>query len=441
MNRKWVGKMTLLLLAILLLFFILGWKHLAVHIAPKAVLYSALTKAMEQLQPRFENSPLAILQRVADPDGKYSVNVAIQTYNDDLSNLEYRMKFQTDASKQQIAIEGIAGLPETGMGFSCYLDTDFMAFSSEKLLCDQYYGITYSSFLEDVQGISLLNFFISDTMISQWDDYLQEVPLSIKNVSSVICLPRISEQDVDKCILSVLALPCQLERISLSAEQEVWDCDSLTYSFDGEKMNQFLRQNIFPKASEISVTFYLYRNSLVKALVKYTASEQCLLLEGFWGQEPSVNDLSVTGTWRVDNITKYYLATASLIKNDMDEWVLKCVEEEGEDDSGEFQISYAEDTGCVLLSTDEKEEPISFFLRKQENGCQILIENLSKFISFLDVSFPLIMENENSTAEISFHRGSQIIKPQYKNLNEWSIEDFWTLLTSLGSFVGIQFFS
>ena len=430
-----------LLLAFLALLFVFWREILAVRIAPKAVLYSALTQSIEQLQMRFESSPAALLLAAADPEGRYTADVSIQTYENDLLSADYEMKVQTNAGEHQISADGTMVLPENRATLSCYLDSAFLAVSSDKLGSGKYYGITYSSFSDDIRSIPLLDFFISEKMISQWEDALQKIPLGISEILPAIRIPDLSDQNLEKCILGVLALPCRTERISIPVEFAVWNCDSLVYSAKGTEINRFLQENLLPENSEITATFYLYQNKLVKALVKYSALDESVFLEGFFGLNPSENDLWFTGTWTQNDITKCCTIAVSKPYDNADLWNLMWTEKGSGGTEAEYRISYTADTGRTLLAFAENREPISLYLQRFGDGFQIVIDDVSDFLESLNVGFSLFQKENKSNAVIFVRQGSQIIKPQYKNLDEWSIDDFWTLLTDVGSLLGIQMLS
>ena len=438
MKRNWLWKCSILV-TILGTVFVFGREVLAVRLAPKAVLYSSLVKMTEQLKLRVKDSPLEMLLDIADPEGKYTADISLQAYANSLVFESYKVKIQTNAKKYQVFADGLCLNGGNKSKLSCYLDQDFISFSTDKLAHSRGVGIVFSSFSNDIQKIPLIDYFVSDQTIAQWDEFLQGFPIALGKIMPILRLPRISGQNINNCILGVLALPCKTEYLSLSIEGELRDCVALTYSAKGEQINYYLNANSFPKTSEFQVTFYLYKNALIKTVVKYTAFDQSLLLEGFFGQDSLNEEIRVCGTWNYDDITNYFTATIDAAKDESpNNWNMKWIRNAEGTTQTMVQVSFLPDTGCMYLSSTAGEHPISFYLQKRGESIYVKIEDLEDYIGRINPDFWLFQQVDKYTAEILLYRGSEIIKPKYKKLDEWSLEDFWSVLTDVGSFLGIQ---
>ena len=440
MKGKW-ARNVMILLAVVMPLLMLGRKSLTVRIAPKAVLYSALTKTMEQLQRRFENSLVDTLLEVTDTEGKYTAEVLIQPHENKQSASSYEVKIQTNAVNNQIAADATIISTENSVTLSCYVDPAYIALASDKLGNSNYYGITFSSFSDDIRSIPLLDFFISDKMIFQWNNTLLEIPLKINSLLPYFMFSSVSEQNFDNFVLGVLALPCEVERISLPTENEIWNCETLTYSFKGSEINHFMQEKLVPETSEISVCFYLYRYQLVKVLVKYAADEQNILCEGFFGTNPLENDLRFTANWMQHSAAKYCVANVTKITDDAesaDRWDVQLHEESDRGAGSGFHVSYDGITGNMALDLIEKKEAVLLNIQRFGEGFQIRIEDVPVCLKGLGLDISFLQKLDESYAEIFVYRGEDIRKPQYKNLDEWSLDDFWMLLTEAGSLLGIQ---
>ena len=247
MKRNWLWKCSILLVTVLGTVFVFGREVVAVRIAPKAVLYSSLVKTLEQLKLRVKDSPVEMLMDIADPEGKYTADISLQAYEDSLVFENYKVRIQTNAKKYQVFVDGLCLNSGNKSKLSCYLDQDFISFSTDKLEDSRGVGIAFSSFSNDIRKIPLIDYFVSDKMIAQWDEFLQEFPIVLRKIMPILRIPRISGQNINNCILGVLALPCKTEYLSLSIEGELRNCVALTYSAKGEQINYYLDANSFPK--------------------------------------------------------------------------------------------------------------------------------------------------------------------------------------------------
>lgn len=438
MKRNWLWKCSILV-TILGTVFVFGREVLAVRLAPKAVLYSSLVKMTEHLKLRVKDSPLEMLMDIADPEGKYTADISLQAYANSLVFESYKVKIQTNAKKYQVFADGLCLNGGNKSKLSCYLDQDFISFSTDKLAHSRGVGIVFSSFSNDIQKIPLIDYFVSDQTIAQWDEFLQGFPIALGKIMPILRLPRISGQNINNCILGVLALPCKTEYLSLSIEGELRDCVALTYSAKGEQINYYLNANSFPKTSEFQVTFYLYKNALIKTVVKYTAFDQSLLLEGFFGQDSLNEEIRVCGTWNYDDITNYFTATVDAVEGESpNNWDMRWIRNAEGNEQTMLQVSFEPDTGYMHLATTAGEHPVSFYLQKRGKSIYAKIEDLVDYIGRINPDLWLFQQADKFTAEILLYRGSEILKPKYKKLDEWSLEDFWSVLTDVGSFLGIQ---
>ena len=439
MKRNWLWKCSILLVTVLGTVFVFGREVVAVRIAPKAVLYSSLVKTLEKMKLRVKDSPVEMMMDIADPEGKYTADISLHAYEDSLFFENYKVRIQTNANKYQVFADALCLNDGNKSKLSCYLDQDSISFSTDKLEDSRGVGIDFSSFPNDIQKIPLIDYFVSDQMIAQWDEFLQKFPIVLRKIMPILRLHRISGQNINNCILGVLALPCKTEYLSLSIEGELRNCVALTYSARGEQINNYLDINSFPKTSEFQITFYLYKNALIKTLVKGTSFDQSLMLEGFFGQDSLNEEMHVCGTWNYGDITNYFTATIDAAKDESpNNWNMKWIRNAEGTTQTMVQVSFVPDTGCMYLSTTAGEHPISFYLQKRGESIYVKIEDLEDYIGRINPDFWLFQQADKYTAEILLYRGSEIIKPKYKKLDEWSLEDFWSVMTDVGSFLDIQ---
>ena len=170
----------ILVALVLALLTVIFWDTILLIVAPKAVLTGAVRVAVSQLEERFEDDPLRILLNTLDAEGKYTADIQLNSEHPSAGSVSYDMSVQTHGQNKQIFAEGLINADDVQLNISCYLDTAFMAISSDELVDGRFYGITYDTFSQDIRSIPLLDFFVSDKKLAQWE-------ASVKDIQEQIC--------------------------------------------------------------------------------------------------------------------------------------------------------------------------------------------------------------------------------------------------------------
>ena len=446
MRRKklhwWIPAVPVLIAVVILA--IIFWDVIMIRIAPKAVLTTALTDVFAQLEERFQDDPLLILAKSIDAEGKYTADVKTETANDLLGAIYYDMTIQTDSLRHQLYAEGTATTSEKSLDLSLYLDTDFMAVSSNNLLNSNYYGITYDTFTEDLRSIPLLTFFINDKMLSQWDDAIKNVQSQMSRDYTPLQIPEISKVDIEKLLLGFLAMPCKIEEQSISVSGKFLNCETLMYRASGVQVGEFLTNLLgehYSDESVIKATFYLYNKSLVKISISCMTDgrNQSYILN--LGLDPAnepigfqqiqrdndgvLDDFNVTVTTQKGENTYSEVWRGSRTKDGITENLL-------------FSFEWEPSSGKMDLIAGDISESITFNLSETENGFKLATDDLTKLLQIITQNDQSAGDSGSIVCTISVVKGSQISKPTYKNLSQWSMEDFFALLSSVGSLIGIN---
>lgn len=433
-----LGIPVILLLGILVVFFqdaILIW------VAPKAVLTSALNDLFSQLEQRFHGDPLLIVAGTFNPEGKYTIDMEMETEKELLGPVIYDMTLQTDGTAHQFFADGTASTSSKAMDLTMYLDTDFMAVSSENLVGGTYYGITYDTFASDMRKIPLLNFLISDSLLSQWEDSVREIQANMSRTYALPGIPETSNGDMRKALLGIAALPCKTQKCTTQLEDTAVTCYKLDFSVSGQQMEQLLSTiSAGEENGAAVVSFYLFENSVIKISLLYEAEETVLQYSLDLGQTPKDNPLTLQGTqsrdghqeeWTIAVATQYgdnrYTETWNIQKG-----------------SGETErkVSVAFDwnpfSGDLTLKTSASKEPCSLNLTATENGFRLETDDLTRLMRALSLDGPSGQEDGKSSCTMTVSKGSEIVTPEYKNLDQWSMEDFLVLLNGVGSLLGVR---
>lgn len=448
MNRKHLWGLipvTSVLLAFIII-LIIFWDVIVIRIAPKTVLTTALSDVFSQLDARFRDDPLLILLNSLDPDGRYTADVELNTVNSLLGSVDYDMKIKTNLDGNQLSAAGMAASSDMEFEFDLYLDSEFMAVSSVNLVNEQYYGITYETFAEDIRSIPLLDFFVSDKMLSQWDASVKSVQKQILQDVWTPQIPQISKEDIQKFLLGILTLPCEIEERSISVNNSVLDCHSISYSVHGEQANQFFSDTTFSNDATVTAIFYLYQDILIKAQLTIVSNDQSIIYGLDLGTNPSEGTLCIRGDIVQDGSVDSYMLTVDTQRSEdryVEIWSLLQTSQNNSMLVGDrsFCFEYQPSSGSMNIEFNKADAPIEIQLRKTENGFQMKTDHLASLIRIFTKNDEDVNAIEQTSCTMRVSKGSQIEKPAYKNIDKWSLEDFWSLLNSVGTLVGIHMMS
>lgn len=411
-----------------------------IRVAPKAVLTSALNDLFSQLEQRFQNDPLLIVAGSLDPEGKYTIDIELETEKELLGPVAYDMKVRTDGTTHQLFADGTASTSSKAVDFSLYLDTNFMAVSSEDLVKGQYYGITYDTFAADIRKIPLLNILISDSLLQKWEASVQEIQANMRRTYALPSIPETSSGDVRKALLGIAALPCKTQTCDIPLDDTTVTGYQLDFSVSGQQMEQLLL--LIDDSPETGngtavVSFYLFEQSVVQIVLRYEAAESVLQYSLDLGLHPMDNLLTLQGTQSKDG------------QDDI--WILAVETQQGENRYTETwnirkgsstPVSVAYDwnplSGDLTLKTSMSAEPCSLNMTETENGFRLATDNLSCLMRALSLDGQSAQKDDKVSCDMAVRKGSEIVTPAYKNLDQWSMEDFLVLLNGVGSLLGIR---
>lgn len=410
-----------------------------IHVAPKAVLTAALKDTYSQLQERFREDPLMAVIRNLDPDGKYTAEVHMNASNNLLGDVSYDMLVQTNAKKHQLYAEGSAATSSRQLDLSWYMDEVFFCVSSDGMVGGNCYGITYDTFSEDIRSIPMLSFFISNKLLTQWDDAIQNIQEQMLRSYTIPQISDISDEDLQKLLLGVLAYPCEIEKASIADEDTFLECYALSYCASGEQFNSMVPNTAIDEDASLTMTFYLYENVLVKIQFQYVSAGQSDLYSLNLGLDPLENTLSLQRIENEDGVFETFelsVETERTTDQYNETWCLSKTAN-GAEENVEIGFDYWISNGAMELRKNDAESVQLSFI-ETENGFRLETDHFEKLMEIFSEENTLTSQEKSISGIMMVTQGSQIVTPEYKNLNQWSLEDFWTLLSGVGSLIGIQ---
>lgn len=432
-RRYWIPALLILLVLAVVFGGAAGRK-----ISAKSQLTSALSHVFTQLEERFQDDPLLIMAEYYDPEGKYTAEVDAAVSQDMLGTITYRMTVDTDLKAHQFRGKGAAQTGKQDFDLSLYLDPNFMAVSSDELIAGEYYGITYDTFASDLRKIPLLDLIISDTLLNRWDDSVQEIQDQVSREYPLPQLPAFNQGELRKLLLGVAAMPCELHKTEISIGKRTLSCSELDYTINVDQVAWLLSSltgDTYENDGTVHFSFYLYKDALVRfslsGMTGETPFQYCFDLD----LDPLNDPLTLTGSHGDAQSLSVTVATQRSESRYAESWDIHTVAEGNEQDRS-FSFDWDPQSGALNFRSGKLPAPIALNLRKTQSGVRLETEDLLSLIRLL------LQENGVSTAKsaavLTISRGSAIETPTFKNLDQWSMQDFLTLLAGAGSLIGIR---
>lgn len=442
MKKKIWGCILLVLMVIAMgcYFF---WEDILIAVAPKVVLTTSLSNVMRQLEERFDNDPIWMLMKVYNPEGQYTAKIDMQTENKILGSVNYDMAVQTDLKAHRIHATGKASAEQREIDLSLYLDADCMAVSSDGLAGGQYYGIYYDSFAQDIRSIPLLKFMIGNDVLSAWEESVNKIQKGMKREVVLAEIPEIKPEEVHALLLAAIALPCQMEKTTLWLEDEAITCRKMDYYLEGTQigavMSRFMNQS-FDGNTSAQVSFYLYEKTLVRITVICKSGDQNIQMTVDLGTNPLGNPISIKYSKQGVKTNSNINARINTLQAEnlySERWDIQSINN-GKEVSFACQYDWNPNSGEMELCLNDTPDTVSVIFNEHANGIDIQMHDLGSFMKMFPGVKSMASWDKNIECAMIVSKGSDIDKPEYKNLNQWTVGDFWELISGLGALIGIN---
>jgi len=428
-----IGLVVVLVLAAV----IVGFRDtIMIHFFPKTILSTAIRDSFVQLRSRFENDPMILVLNTLDQEGKQTAFLNLDAEHAYLGPVHYDMQIQTEP--HFFLGEGSVQKSTINLDLELYADADFMAISSKNLASGEYYGITYDTFLQDIQSIPLLTWLIGDPILNSWNEKVQNIQETMETGYYVPYLPVLSAEDLTKLTLFFITSPADVEKTTLPVNGEELEVHKISYSLNTPQIADLLYQilDIEPDDSVHSEgTFYVYEKKIVAAEIKAanTDTRRTIRLEMGLNisQDPIVAILATEQDQSRDE-KKIRIETASQSPVFRERW------EFTGSNHNRLLINYewVPDSGDMWLQINEG-EAIPINLTGTDYGIKIESTN---FVPLFRYIYPKQAKQSHNTISgtVTFIRGNTIAVPPYKNLDQWSLDDFLIFLENIGSLIGFE---
>lgn len=392
------------------------WDTLVMYAAPQIPLSRTIQRAAVSLEARYRESPLPVLLRGYDEEGRNTLEVELS----DKGSPRGHLRIQTALEENQAMLQG--DFPEGSKlpSLALYMNRDFAAITSETLLRGGWYGITYETFPQDLQSIPLVSLLLPQQVKGELEASVRDLQ---EKMNGSVFLPAIPEIQLEELKPALLGLWVLRPHVSVVDLYEEWDsreelCWQVSYAVKG-KTAKFLWEKVlkapYTGSEEIGLTFYLSQDALVQVELNATAGE--VRSEYTLTMDQNRDALFLT-------MSQTHIARSS---REIQAISLATTPEGKTIRMGDkaFTYTWNVQTGDLTLKLPEK-EPVSMNLSETETGFHIQKAKLGG-----------LMEQKNLfsdyTWDVLVTRGSEITEPPYKNIDQWSIEDLLILLNGVWS--------
>lgn len=410
----------------------LFWDSLSMYLAPKTALRSALNHTWETLEERFRGSPLLLLGNALQEDGLNTWQMELTTTDDLLGEVRYHMTAQTQMAPKRILAKGTALTGGTTLDLSLYLDDTFAAVSSDSLLSSNYYGITYDTFPQEIRSNAILAFVLGQDTIAELEASVASLQ---ETMSGDIVIPRIPEEDIRTALMGIYALKAQVTKESLTLTGGEQECFCVSFQATGEEilkaaeLAQMELPFVLEASSVLKASFYLLENTVVECRMDLNGGEEDAHIVLMPNRNPATDGILL----QVELPELAFTAVVSTICSE-DTYTEQLLI--SQPSGGEATIWYSwESDGDLQLSRKDaaSEWSVSASLTETEDGFRLETGDIDGVLAILTDH----EDEADNPCTLTVGKGEAFVTPDYKNFDQWSLEDILSLFGSIGGLLGL----
>ncbi len=488
---KWWMIVIPIVLALVLAVALL-WETLYVHFVPQVALVEAWSNTIVDIQQRYEGNPFSMMAKAYDETRKNSIDMSVDLSIPEQVQLLITGTGQVDALTTQAQYDiHLNAKPATSdvavdVDLAMYLDKNFLALRVNQLTGEEYIGIAFKTFSEDIRGNSMISEALGeDTLVilEQFVDILEEA----LNVTTPDF--ELSEEYAALLTKYASSLEFTVKNTKVTLEGEKENAFAITFQVPVSDIGDLFAQYVdlmeadqdmkalFTSAYSLDVpnspsaedmwTDFLESSREASAELKDSegmltvtskiADRRVLRLditvgdkdeEGdptevtailTFGKNPSQNDITLTASNEDDQQIDMVFSTArdpGALAQKLSYTV------RGTEDDGSFSLGYSwkEDTGDMAVSFNfesEQNEPVDFTfdikLKEEEDGYTLELDILEMISSIEAATGTELFDFEGAKYVMSYtiRKGTEITVPQYTNIKELTQDKLFELLMNL----------
>lgn len=444
MKRKWWGAI-LALMAVIALSLFCFRDALLVRLLPRAVLSGAITDSFQQLEQRFERSPIRMISNALDPQGRQNISMKLDTASEYMGAVHYSMDFHTQWAPNRILGTGTVSTGGGIMDLNLYLDENFAAISSQTLTEGNYYGLTYDTFAEDIRGFELIAFLIGEETLNGWEESMAGIQSAMERSYA---LPEFSSEDIRRALLGALTMKPRVEAgegkgqytVSFQAGGEELGLAARPYLEQlPEPLAAWLETMAEDEDSSVNVVFFLADRQLTKIQAAITCSEKTWQITANLGKDPSGGVLELEWmTYQDDNLDRTELTVTTVSDTERyQEGIRLKHTHNGVQKQLAADYTWDLSSGDMVLDLvlEGRKYPIRLNLTGEGEGFTLTTQVFERILSAITGK----EKSESTICTLTVSPGEPLeTVPEYRNLSDWSFEDLMLLLSRLGNLVGFK---
>ncbi len=387
------------------------------YLASKAVMVSQIITGCRQLYARFEEDPAWPALKLISQSEKYSIDLELNG-----GEKQWNLSILTDRLCHQLFSEGTVSMDESDWDFTAYLDDRVMAVSSQKLLQGNCYGITYDTFLADLEKIPFLGLFSDSDVFLRCEEGLKQIQERMGRDCAVLPIPDLPELDVKQLALGLLLAPHQWERRCIDSA----NCCVMSYPISGALLSTWIPGWEGARDSWGSISFYLKEGSLILIRANCHSpignADFVIQMEESWGKGSLCFAASIEDRYaRLEISPREEKGRGWVSEN----WRIHY--------GGQmWEMEYTRNTtdGKMNLSACNT----ALRLHMAEKTLYIESGDFSELISWVTDRRP----ETPVDGTIAVRCGTEISKPSYKKFNQMSWEDYAILIEAIGKLANMS---
>lgn len=427
-RKKTWWTILLVFICVLLIVSVLFWPVWKVYLAPKTVLTAALKDTYASLEQRMANSPGVPFFSALDPENGNTVALDLDTVHDLLGSVHYDMTAQVQWNPRRILAQGKFTTQGSETDLTVYLDGDFAALSSAGILQGNYYGLTYDTFAQDIRSNKLLSLVIGDNVLQDWESRIDALETFMEDSWE---MPQLSEEDLASVMIGLLTLKAEVDREDMMLNGSETNCFVISFETTGANIAaglDYLHSElpIALRAEEtVEISFWLYEDAVVKIEVDADDFEATLNL----GLDAATDDLRLHYEDSGQNRTIE-------VKTQQDASSYREIITVAGAEVTSVAYNWDLTTGDLALTRTAGGEEVSASANLSQTTEGIRLETAD----FEALAHLLLGTGDSgdSPCVMTIGEGTEFTKPEYKNFDDWSLEDLITLAGGVGSLFGLN---
>lgn len=452
------------------------WQPILKMISPHAYVAVMMKNTNSDLQDRMEGTPAGILASSSDCMDDGSLGIDVSYTDEELGDMSANVTLSSDVEEKKWEIKADVSVMDVTADFKAYVDSNAFAIGSDALTGGNYYGITYSTFAEDIKS-SVFGDMLDDEDTEMLTTLVDAVDTTIDTAANI---EERLEPYMNVLTEYVKGLEAKngSEKIELDGKQR--NCSTVAFTVNQDDLVNMLGDmlDILEKEpefeglivnldigetsdimdtlrdgldqineaidAEATVTYYVYNSNVVDVKVAIQIENPDgdekieVVTDVCFGANPKKSDIIVQCTVNAmgEKVNVKAVYSDAWDGDDFKSTCTVVVKNDGEKVAElEQETKWNKESGKLTISAGVEDEKISCTLKlvEKDNGFTISIEDMYAFICELDPSFD--EEEFDCSVKVTFTEGVSISTPTFINLDKIDEEALQGIMESVQNFV------